>query len=230
MIEAIVLAGGLGTRLKTVVSDVPKPMAQIDGIPFLCFLFDELICFGIERVILAVGYKSEAISNYFGDSYKTLAIAYSHEKTPMGTGGAIALAIKKCTENRVFLFNGDTFVGLRSLTASQIIATSKECAIFGKKLNNSSRYGVLKISENAVVGFSEKLQRSKVVVYLGCGLFPVNLLKQIPSSSPSNFEKDFLEKNVGDLKPDLVYVSDTFIDIGIPEDYSRAQTLLIKRS
>lgn len=229
MTEAIILAGGLGTRLKDVVSDVPKPMAPIRGRPFLCYLLDELIAFGITHAVLSVGYRSHTILNYLGARYKTLELSYSHEETPMGTGGGIALAIQKCSGNRVFIFNGDTFVGLHGVSAQKLLKSSGDCFIFGKSLKISDRYGVLEVADGRVIGFSEKVSRENAIIYLGCGLYPTRLLRAISALVPSNFEKDFLEDQVKVLKPKLVLLSDLFIDIGIPDDYSKAQMLLVHR-
>ena len=92
--EAVILAGGFGTRLSHVVSNVPKPMAPVFGKPFLCYVLDRLIDAGIQRIILATGYKHEVIQSWFGASYREVEIIYSHEDTPLFTGGAILQAAK----------------------------------------------------------------------------------------------------------------------------------------
>ena len=107
--EAIVLAGGLGTRLQHIVPNLPKPMADINGKPFLSYLFDYLIQQKIERVILSAGYKSQAIHDFFYHQYKSLELDYALEKEPLGTGGGIKYALSFASENTVAIFNGDTF-------------------------------------------------------------------------------------------------------------------------
>lgn len=107
--EAIILAGGLGTRLKKVVKDIPKPMADINGKPFLEYIFYHLNFYKIEKVILAVGYKADVIKDYFGSKFRNISIYYSEEKELLGTGGAVKQAIKLSDSNDVFIFNGDTF-------------------------------------------------------------------------------------------------------------------------
>ena len=107
--EAIVLAGGFGTRLKEVVSDVPKPMAPVNGKPFLEYLIKDLGEKGIRHIILAVGYKKKIIKEYFKNRYESIEITYSEELTPLGTGGAIKKALKLAKEEDVFIVNGDTF-------------------------------------------------------------------------------------------------------------------------
>ena len=106
--EAIILAGGLGTRLRSVVSDVPKPMAPVDGEPFLNYILDELNYYNFNHVILCVGYKKEVIMDYYKDSYKNMKISYSIEEESLGTGGAIKKAMSLALDDMVFVLNGDT--------------------------------------------------------------------------------------------------------------------------
>ncbi len=106
--EAVILAGGLGTRLRGVISEIPKPMAPINDKPFLDYLFRYLKKYNIERVVLSVGYKFETIKDYFGENYLGIDIIYVVESTPLGTGGGIALAIQEIQNESCFLLNGDT--------------------------------------------------------------------------------------------------------------------------
>ncbi|RYD05686.1 hypothetical protein N752_07255 [Desulforamulus aquiferis] len=107
--EAIVLVGGLGTRLKTIVSEVPKPMAAIGGYPFLTYLLEYLSKYNIKKVILATGYMHEKIMDYYGYRYGGIVIDYSIEYEPLGTGGAIKKALENVSEKDVFILNGDSF-------------------------------------------------------------------------------------------------------------------------
>ena len=107
--EAIVLAGGLGTRLRQAVPDLPKPMAPVAGRPFLRYLLDQLASSGFERVVLAVGYRYEVIRDFFGSAYRGLELVYSCENEPLLTGGAIKEALRNCEGERVFVMNGDTY-------------------------------------------------------------------------------------------------------------------------
>ena len=108
--EAIILAGGLGTRLKSVVVDLPKPMAPVNGRPFLAILMDALQEQGFTRIILSVGYRHEAIRDCFGDTYRGMVLSYAIESSPLGTGGAISLAMSLAEQEAVFVFNGDTYL------------------------------------------------------------------------------------------------------------------------
>jgi D-glycero-alpha-D-manno-heptose 1-phosphate guanylyltransferase len=107
--EAIILAGGLGTRLQEVVPDVPKPMAPVSGKPFLYHVLRWLGKFNIEKVIISAGYKSETIVSYFGDSFEGVPIEYAIEEKPLGTGGAMKFALSKTAGNEILIINGDTY-------------------------------------------------------------------------------------------------------------------------
>ena len=106
--EAIILAGGFGTRLQGVVKDLPKPMAPVNDRPFLTYILDYLIEYQYNKVILSVGYLHEKIEEYFGNQYKTLEIDYAMELEPLGTGGGILFAMSKCVTDNVLVINGDT--------------------------------------------------------------------------------------------------------------------------
>lgn len=107
--EAIILAGGLGTRLRSVVQNIPKGMAPIQGRPFLAYQLDYLIEQGVNRIIFSVGYLHECISNYFGREYNGCQIVYSVEESPLGTGGAIRQALHHCKDQNIWVLNGDTY-------------------------------------------------------------------------------------------------------------------------
>lgn len=110
--EIIILSGGLGTRLNGILKNIPKVMAPINNKPFLEYIFDDINNQGIERVILATGYKKEYIRDYFGDNYKNISIEYSEEESPLGTGGAIKKALDKTNEDNVIVMNGDIYTKL----------------------------------------------------------------------------------------------------------------------
>ena len=109
MITAIILAGGRGTRLQSVISEVPKPMAPIHGRPFLEYQLDYWIKQGVSKIILAIGYKANIIQNHFGESYRGIPIQYSVEQEPLGTGGGLRLAVENLDAEYCLLLNGDTF-------------------------------------------------------------------------------------------------------------------------
>lgn len=107
--DVIILAGGLGTRLASVVKDVPKPMAPVADKPFLDHILNALPLGHVNKIILAVGYKSDKVINYYGDNFEEIPIEYSVEDEPLGTGGGIGLALNHVTQDTALILNGDTF-------------------------------------------------------------------------------------------------------------------------
>lgn len=224
--EAIVLAGGMGTRLRTVVSDVPKPMAPVNGRPFLAYLLDDLAKQGLTRVVLAVGYKREVIVEYFGDHYQGIDLVYSVEEEPLGTGGAILQAFDHVEGDRAFVLNGDTYFQV-DLQAQDAFHTSHECdmTLALKPMKDFDRYGTVRIEEpsNRILGFDEKQYREEGLINGGVYLFGKTVWKGFTSGTKFSFETEVLE-GLYATKNFCGMVSDTyFIDIGIPTDYERSQ-------
>lgn len=216
-LEAIVLAGGFGTRLKEVVSDVPKPMAPVNGKPFLEYLLKDLSKKGIKHAILAVGYKKEIIKEYFKNRYENIEITYSEELTPLGTGGAIKKALKLAKEEDVFIVNGDTFFDI-DLKGMKEFYTEKKSTltVAVKEMENFDRYGSLVIKENRIIEFEEKKKKDSGKINGGIYLIKKDLLDRIEKENFS-FEKEILEaKKVEKYSYES---KGYFIDIGIPEDY-----------
>lgn len=222
--EAIILAGGFGTRLQQVVSDVPKPMAPINNVPFLAYILNYLAKYNITHVVLAVGYKKDIIINYFGDKYKNMNIDYSIEDTPLLTGGAIKKAISKCKEKNIFIINGDTYfdVNLAKLM-EQHLSTNANFTIAVKEMTDFNRYGTVKIDKyNRVIGFEEKKYYAQGYINGGIYCIKNNILEKIAKNAFS-FEKDYMEKHYAIDKTLAFYSEGYFIDIGIPSDYQKAQ-------
>lgn len=219
--EAIVLAGGFGTRLSHIVSDVPKPMATVCGQPFLKYIFEYLSQNGVNHIILAVGYKSEIIQEHFCDNYNGISITYSLEDTPLGTGGAIKKALECCKENDVFIINGDTYfdVDLKKMKAFHSEKDSN-LSIAVKSMSNFERYGVVVIEDNKIKKFEEKKPTLKGKINGGVYLINGKIMSAVNENSFS-FEKVILESGLVDI---YAFESNGyFIDIGVPEDYYRAQ-------
>jgi D-glycero-alpha-D-manno-heptose 1-phosphate guanylyltransferase len=221
--EAVILAGGLGTRLRDVVEELPKSMAPVNGRPFLSYILDHLLKFNFKRIILATGYKNEAIVNYFGDSYGSTKLIYSVEKEPLGTGGALLLASSKIASGHFFVLNGDTLflVDMDGMEKS-FTMESPVMTVALKPMSDFDRYGNITLDGNRIVSFNEKGFCSRGVINGGVYLLDSEWLKRQSPGEKFSFEKDIMEKRAGH---DLMtgYISDTyFIDIGIPEDYLRA--------
>lgn len=216
--EAIVLAGGFGTRLRKVVSDVPKPMAPINGRPFLEYLLDELIKKGITKVIIAVGYKKELIKNYFHEKYKEIEIVYSEEDIPLGTGGAIKKALNLSKEKDVFVINGDTIF---DVDIKEMYKFHQENNLFLtlaiKEMRNFDRYGSLILDGNKIIKFEEKKYVEKGYINGGIYLLNREILKN--NAEIFSFEKEILENKNCEIEKYGYKSEGYFIDIGIPEDY-----------
>ena len=221
--EAIVLAGGFGTRLSTVVSDVPKPMAPINGRPFLEYLLDDLNEKGISRVILAVGYKKEIIKSHFKEKYKNIDIIYSDEDIPLGTGGAIKKALTLAKDENIFIINGDTFfdVDLKEMYQFHKKNSSK-LTLAIKEMEKFDRYGSLILEGDKIIKFEEKKCVDKGYINGGIYLIKKELLNKEEKESFS-FEKDILENKKFQIEKYGHKSEGYFIDIGIPEDYYKFQ-------
>ena len=219
--EAIVLAGGLGTRLRSVITDLPKPMAPIGDKPFLEYILKYLQKNGITRVILSVGYKWETIKEYFGNSFENIELIYSVEDEPLGTGGAIKKALALCSEKNIFIINGDTFfdVNLQNL---ELMNTSK-IVLSLKSMKNFDRYGCVETSEKGLVTtFTEKGYRESGNINGGIYLMSNNIFDEFDLEEKFSFE-EFMQTNFKQLNISTKIFDNYFIDIGIPEDYEKAQ-------
>jgi len=224
--EAIVLAGGLGTRLRSVVADVPKPMAPVGGRPFLGYVLDQLVSAGFTTVVLAVGYRHEAIRDHFGDEYRSLSLRYSVEAEPLGTGGAIRLASERIGPNDVFVLNGDTYLELdfRAMLAAHMHAgASLTMAIC--RVSDVARYGALEIGDGIVRRFHEKGPSGPGWINGGTYVLGPGLRDRFPAQMAFSLEQDVLAPQVTEVRPLAFPADGIFIDIGVPEDFARAQAM-----
>lgn len=212
-------------RLRDEVPDLPKPMAPINGRPFLEYLIKNLIDNGIEKIILSVGYKAEKIIEYFGDQCFGVPIEYSIENKPLGTGGAIKLAVSLIKENMFLVVNGDTFtcVDLRKCYKS-LKLQNNSIGMIAIEVAERSRYGSISIQNvtNLVLSFGEKGEMGPGIINCGLYFFSKELVDSWPKiDAPLSLEGDILSKCV--KKNIFATVSDGyFIDIGIPADYKKA--------
>ncbi len=229
--RAIILAGGLGTRLQSVVKDIPKPMATVDGRPFLEIVLDYLMHYGITEVVLAIGYKGEMILEHFGDKYKDINLYYSVEHEPLGTGGALLKAAVFFEEKPFFVLNGDTIFTVDLKAMSDIYEQEMpDMCIALKRLFNFDRYGVVEYDKwHKVTTFKEKQFHSEGWINGGIYLFDFQLFRLQKFPLKFSFEKDIMERYVTHLDFRACPLEGYFIDIGIPEDYARAQVELSSR-
>lgn len=226
--EAIILAGGLGTRLRDTIPDLPKCMAPVNGRPFLFYVINYLRTQGIEKFIFSLGYKHEIIEDYLNDQFSTLSFQCSVEDEPLGTGGAIQLACSKAGEDNILVANGDTlFKADLHKTSLFHDHNMAECTILLKPMKDFDRYGVVELTEDNLV----KCFREKQAFQSGNingGIYILNKNKFLDEEFPSkfSFEKDYLEKFYSQRRVYGLIQDEYFIDIGIPEDYNRAQSEL----
>jgi len=228
--EAIILAGGLGTRLRTVVSDVPKCMAPVNTVPFISLVINYLQAEGIQHFIFSLGYKSESIIEFVEEKYKSLHKTYVIEKEPLGTGGAIKEACTKAKGENVLVLNGDTLfkISLKSLSNLHV-RKNADCTIALKEMINIERYGTVDINNgNAVIAFTAKRFCQKGLI--NGGIYALNTKSFLKENLPEvfSFEKDYLERLFSVRAIFGLKQNNHFIDIGIPEDYERAQAELIE--
>ena len=221
---AIILAGGLGTRLRSVINDLPKPMAPVNGKPFLHYIFQYLMREQIKEVVLSVGYKHETIKEFFGDKYLGIKIQYSVEEEPLGTGGGIKQAFD-LVDDAAYVLNGDTFFGVNLWALQEFYFESKsDIALAIKPLENFDRYGTVQMDEAfRITKFEEKKFVDKGFINGGIYFFDKKLFSRVEVGAKFSFEKEILERYTAELKFSGKVFDGYFIDIGIPEDYNKAQ-------
>lgn len=219
--EAIVLAGGLGTRLRSMVSDLPKPMAPIAEKPFLEYILSYLQKNGVTKVILSVGYKWETIQDYFSDNFQNIELVYSIENEPLGTGGAIKKAMEEVDGPDVYIINGDTFFDV-PLSSLDLYSGSK-LVLSLKQMKDFERYGCVESDEEGIVtAFTEKGYRVQGNINGGVYLAKKDIFNNFDLADKFSFE-EFMENNYRALKISVKVFENYFIDIGIPDDYIKAQ-------
>lgn len=224
--QAIVLAGGFGTRLSKIITDVPKPMAPIRGRPFLEILLNNLVKNGFTKVVLSVGFKAEKITNHFGTNYEGMELVYTIEKTPLGTGGGVRLALDHISNDHAYIFNGDTFVDLEIALLEKYWQKRRRPIIVGIEVPDSARYGRIIVKGDLAVGFIEQKIQGPGLINAGCYVLSKEEMGEYKYGEKFSFEVDFLSPAVAKGEFDVFLTSGTFIDIGVPEDYERAQNIL----
>lgn len=221
MKEAIILAGGFGTRLKSEVPLLPKALAPINGRPFIYYLLDYLDLNQFSTVILAVGYGHNEIINTLGNRYNNIELLYSIEEKPLGTGGAIRLAMEASKSDHIYVFNGDTLANINIKKLENEWESDKLPIIVGIQSSDTSRYGRLVINKNRVTKFEEKVDVGPGIINSGCYIFNKGQLNQYPLNFPFSIEKNYLEKNLEHLNFKAVVFDGFFIDIGTPSDFKK---------
>src|SRR6266404_4813006 len=223
--DAIVLAGGLGTRLRSVVSNVPKPMAPLGGRPFLDLLLGSLKAKGITRVILSVGYMSDAITSYFQKNPLSMELVFDVESSPLGTGGAIAAALRHAQSDCVLVLNGDTYLDLDLDAVRSMWPGDRTPIVVARAVSDTERFGRLDVANGRITKFIGSGIKSAGIVNAGCYLIPTDVFLGENMPEKFSFEQDFLCRRPPSSLRVFVTLGQ-FIDIGVPDDYERAQTEL----
>lgn len=225
MKTAIILAGGLGTRLQSVIQDIPKPMAPVRGKPFVEYVVNYLKIYGIEKIIFSIGYRGEVIQDYFGEEFNSIKIEYSIEETPLGTGGGIFQAAQMCGDEPFLVLNGDTLFDIDLFQFSYLYEISEADMIIGlKAMENFDRYGIVQLADDErVIGFKEKEFRKEGLINGGVYIFSKKIFNIANFPDRFSFEKDFMEKYLNEVQMFGYEMDGYFIDIGIPEDYAKAE-------
>jgi D-glycero-alpha-D-manno-heptose 1-phosphate guanylyltransferase len=224
--EAIVLAGGFGTRLRSVLQDVPKPLAPINGKPFLHYILRYLQAHGLSKIVLSVGYLGEQVEKAFGDTYLGMQIVYAYEDQPLGTGGGIRLALESCETQDVLVLNGDTFFDIDLTAFYQFHQTMQaDFTLALRQVPDASRYGTIALEGHTIHSFREKSTTDKGSGIINGGIYILNRDKYMSKTTTGNafsIEQDVFTPFMDELHICGFISNAYFIDIGIPEDYAKA--------
>jgi D-glycero-alpha-D-manno-heptose 1-phosphate guanylyltransferase len=223
-VQAIVLAGGYGSRLRSLIADVPKPMARVAGRPFVSYVFDDLVDHEIKRIVVAVSWLRESIMSEFGACYRGVELRYSVEAEPLGTGGAIRQAFQCINDDGAFVLNGDTFQRLPYARMRLQAEEERADVLVGiRAVDSVERYGTVELEGSSIIGFSEKGTTGPGLINAGAYIVRRDVVENPSLGKAFSFEQDVLGPGVGSLNMVACLITGNFIDIGIPEDYLRAK-------
>jgi len=221
--EAIILAGGLGTRLRKTIPNLPKPMAPVAGRPFLEILLQDLSVKGFKHVVLSLGYMAEKVSLHFGGQFADMRMTYVVEDSPLGTGGGVRLAMTQCNAEHTYIFNGDTFLDLDVALVEKFWSEHRKPIIIGRNVPDAARYGRLLIDGSKITGFTEKGTGGPGLINAGCYVLNRGQLSEYAAHSIFSLETDYFSYAVKKQEFNVFITNCYFIDIGVHEDYMRAQ-------
>lgn len=225
--ETIILAGGKGTRLREVIAGIPKPMAPVNGKPFLWYIFNWLKNYTVEKAIISVGTGSEKIIEYLGDSFNRIPVRYAFEEKPLGTGGAIRFALQETKDDNILILNGDTYFPIDLNRFFLFHKRNKsQFSVALKPMKNFSRYGSVECFKNNILRFNEKKYCADGLINGGIYLINRHFLESMQMPEVFSLEQEILEKEAASSVLKCMKFDVTFIDIGIPEDYLLAQSIL----
>ncbi len=224
--EAIILAGGFGTRLGELTKNTPKPLVPINGRPFLDILLNYLISLGFEKVVLSTGHLSDQIQARYHNQYRELAVKYAIEESPLGTGGAIRHALSFTEDENVFVMNGDSFLEFDKNAVESIhIQANADITLVLREVEDASRFGSILLNKSAkITDFKEK-SNDHLAGLINGGVYLINKKSYLNHTSEGSFsiEKDVFQAKAQELSFYSCTTSGFFIDIGVPTDYNKAQ-------
>lgn len=223
--EAVVLAGGLGTRLRPAVSDLPKGLAPVAGRPFLEWQLAALRARGVRRAVMALGYRAEMIRDRLGSACEGVELDYSLETEPLGTGGALRQALARCREPRVLALNGDTFLAFNAAAASAALVPPRAAVMVLARVEDASRYGsVDRDAAGGVRAFTEKGAGGPGWINGGVYVLDRAAVEPFWPAEPAfSLERAVLPALAAAGRLAAVEADGRFLDIGTPADYARAQ-------
>lgn len=225
--EAIILVGGLGTRLRSVVAETPKPIAPIAGRPFLAWLLDHLERSGVRRAILSVGYRAEMIREAIGTRHGSVAVDYVEEREPLGTGGALRQSLAAVRGRAALALNGDTLFLVDLAQMADAAAQAPDRLVVAlRKVDVADRYGTCTVENGRIVGFAAARPQGPALINGGVYVLPRGLFDPFDLPEKFSFESEFMERHVGVLEPRAVVSEGAFIDIGVPASFEAAQSLV----
>lgn len=215
----IILAGGLGTRLKSVTGETPKVLAEVRGRPFITYLLDWIRGAGFSRACISIGYGADVVMDVLGNSWRGLGIDYSREYERLGTGGGVKLALSRIESEAVLVMNGDSGVDVPLADFVRFAEQGSGPALLAVKVPDTARYGSLDIEDGVVRHFLEKGRSGEGWINAGVYYLPRQVIAMLPEGA-SSLETDLLQKAAGSLR--AMQCEAPFLDIGTPEDFARA--------
>lgn len=223
--ESIILAGGLGTRLRSVVADQPKVLAPINNRPFLQYIIDNALKQGIEHIVLSTGYLHEKVEEFVKKRYPEKNISFAIEEEPLGTGGGILNALHQCRTDEVLVLNGDTFFNIDyKMFYHHHNHHNSVFSVALKPMKDFDRYGTVTCDQHRrITSFNEKQFMKEGMINAGVYILNKTEFGSIYWPQKFSMEKDYMEKYTGEIHMSAFPYDEYFIDIGIPEDYSKAE-------
>lgn len=231
-LTGVILAGGLGTRLRASLANRPKVLAEVQGRPFLTYILDQLAQAGILRVVLCTGYLGERVQERIGNNYKSLSIVYSQEDQPLGTGGALKLALGYCQTDPILALNGDSFFDVDlSSYLNWFFTTDRDAALLLAQVDDVRRFGKVVVGEDGLIlGFEEKgANQGAGLINAGIYILKKKVLAAIPPGRPCSLEQEVFPRLVGGSFYGCC-CQGRFIDIGTPESYRAAAEFFAPRA